>query len=243
MESMEPDKLSTGGAKSFFKHVFNFDDDSKNEMLNIMQYSLLAIIPVVFLNKCIQRFIPETDETKGSLEVFVEIIGQIICMFIGILFIHRLITFIPTYSKTKYADFNVTNIVLVFLVIVLSLQTKLGEKVNLLLERIMEIIDGKVNIKEGNSNNTSQTATTSGYIDNQNYQTNPMMNVPPQLQQQQPQQKQTNPDFQNMYSGPTTTMPDAATPTMNTSTTPIETFDSPLLAANEALGGSFGSAF
>jgi hypothetical protein len=37
--------------KSFLKHVFNFDDDSKSELLNIIQYAILAIIPVIVLNK------------------------------------------------------------------------------------------------------------------------------------------------------------------------------------------------
>ena len=39
--------------KSFLKNVFNFDDDSKSEILNIIQYALLAIIPIVLLNKSI----------------------------------------------------------------------------------------------------------------------------------------------------------------------------------------------
>ena len=41
--------------KSFLKHVFNFDDDSKSEILNILQYALLAIIPIVLLNKSIAK--------------------------------------------------------------------------------------------------------------------------------------------------------------------------------------------
>jgi hypothetical protein len=35
--------------KNFFKHVFNFDDDSKSELLNIIQYALISIIPVIVL--------------------------------------------------------------------------------------------------------------------------------------------------------------------------------------------------
>ena len=42
MESLNEDSKS----KSFIKHVFNFDDESKSEMLNIIQYALLAIIPI-----------------------------------------------------------------------------------------------------------------------------------------------------------------------------------------------------
>ena len=85
---------------------------------------------------------------KGSFEVTAEIMAQVIIMFIGILIIHKIITYIPTYSKTSYSEFNVTSIILAFLVIVLSLQTKLGEKANLLYERIKSSIDGKTNFKE-----------------------------------------------------------------------------------------------
>ena len=51
MESVKPTSeiVSSGGAgPSLIKHVFNFDDDSKNEMMNIIQYSLLAVIPMSF---------------------------------------------------------------------------------------------------------------------------------------------------------------------------------------------------
>ena len=50
--------------KNFFKHVFNFDDDSKSEILNIMQYALIGIIPVVILNKTIGKYVPEADDKK-----------------------------------------------------------------------------------------------------------------------------------------------------------------------------------
>ena len=39
---------SSDESKSFFKHVFNFDDDSKSEILNILQYSIIAIIPIIY---------------------------------------------------------------------------------------------------------------------------------------------------------------------------------------------------
>lgn len=79
--------------KNFIKHVFNFEDDLKSEILNILQYALIAIIPVVLLNKTISKYVPEVDENKGSLEVFAEVILQVSIMFIGLLLIHRMITF------------------------------------------------------------------------------------------------------------------------------------------------------
>jgi hypothetical protein len=126
----------------FFKYVFNFDDHSKSEMLNIIQYSMISVIPIVMLNKVMQKYVPEAEDEKGSLELLAEIIIQIIVMFIGILFINRTITYIPTYSGIKYPEFSVTYIILAVLIITLSLQTKLGEKVSILCDRINELWDG-----------------------------------------------------------------------------------------------------
>ena len=63
---------SSDDSKSFFKHVFNFDDDSKSDILNIIQYALLAIIPIVLLNKSIGKYVPESDVKRGSLKISVE---------------------------------------------------------------------------------------------------------------------------------------------------------------------------
>lgn len=243
MESIKTNDQSGGNASSLIKHVFNFDDDSKNEMMNIVQYSLMAVIPIVVLNKSIQKFVPDVDEEKGSLEVLVEVVGQIVTMFIGILLIHRLITYVPTYSSVKYSDFNIINIILGFLVIVLSLQTKLGEKVNLLLERVIEVVEGKVNIREGQTNqqsagvSVSQPISQSGYVDNVNYQVgNPQMTgtIPPINNVG----TQPSPNFNNSYEGGqhSTGMPGAATPQVQQ-----ESFGG-FQAANEVCGGFGGSS-
>jgi len=142
MESLDELSKATNGKPGFFKHVFNFNDDSKCEMMNIIQYAVLALIPVILLNKSMQKFVPEADDEKGSPEILAEILGQVIAMFLGILLIHRVITFIPTYSGEKFGDFSVTNIILAVLVIVLSLQTKLGEKVSIIVDRLMELWSG-----------------------------------------------------------------------------------------------------
>ncbi len=113
-------------SKSFIKHVFNFDDDSKSEILNILQYAVLAIVPVVILNKTMQKYVPEADDKKSSVELSAEIIIQIVVMFIGLLLIHRIITFVPTYSDVKYPEFHIIYIILAILMITMSLQTKLG---------------------------------------------------------------------------------------------------------------------
>jgi hypothetical protein len=157
------DLLETSDKNGFVGHVFNFNANAKEEMMNIVQYAVLAIIPVVLLNKSIQRFIPEVDDEKSSLEISVEVLVQVVFMFLGIFFIDRLVTFVPTYSTKKYESLSVINITLSMLVITLSLQTRLGEKVSILADRVGELWSGETKKKKkkkgGNGGGQSQGAS------------------------------------------------------------------------------------
>ena len=95
-----------------------------------------------------QTLIPEVDENKGSVELFAEILFQVVYMFVGLYIIHKIISYIPTYSKIDYCDFNVNSIILAVLVIILSLQTRVGEKSAIIYERLMDMINGKTNKKK-----------------------------------------------------------------------------------------------
>lgn len=237
MESLEELTKSTNGKPGFFKHVFNFNDDSKNDMMNIVQYAAIALVPVVIMNKVMQRFVPEADEEKGNVEILAEVFGQVFIMFLGILIIHRIITFIPTYSGAKYADFNVITIILAMLVIVLSLQTKLGEKVSIIVDRIMELWEGpkdtKKKGKKGQGNvKVSQPISQGQSVVMNSPGTTSINSLPPQGPQQ------PSPDYNNMYQQDNTPLVGAATPG-------VESFSGGdgIMAANEMGGGAFGSAF
>jgi hypothetical protein len=159
--------------KGFFSHVFSTAEESKAEILNVVQYAFLGIIPVVILNKLIQRFIPDADGDKSSLELLAEIFIQITVMFCGIILIHRMITYIPTYSGFKYENLILTNVILAFLILVLSIQTKLGIKVNILADRISELWNGnsdqKVNVRQRvrvNDPMSGHHSSQADYLDN-----------------------------------------------------------------------------
>ncbi len=62
----------------FFNYVFNFDDENKKRIMNMLQYTLLSIIPVLLILRGIKHLIPEDDESKGSFEILAESIGQVI---------------------------------------------------------------------------------------------------------------------------------------------------------------------
>ena len=131
-----------GSKKTFFNHVFSTTEEGKAEIMNVTQYSLLGVIPIVLLNKLIQRFVPEADTDKSTIEILIEVLIQLVVMFVGIIIIHRVITYIPTYSEFKYESLTLTNVILAFLILVLSIQTKIGIKVNILVDRVMETWSG-----------------------------------------------------------------------------------------------------
>ena len=216
--------------KNFVKHVFNFDDESKSEILNILQYALTATIPVVLLNKTMSKYVPEVDENKGSLEVFAEIIIQISVMFTGLLLIHRMVTFVPTYSGVKYPDFNVVLIILAVLMITLSLQTRLGEKVSVLFDRVVELWDGSSKDKKPKKkSNVRVSQPIAGQMSQQpQFSDGTSIMALPANPSQQPQlQQQTN--FNGMYQQDNTPLVGANAPGM-------EMYNEPV-AANSGFGG------
>jgi len=251
MDSIGETKTNSKSNDGFVNHVFNFDEDSKHEIMNIVQYSVLAIIPVIILNKSIQRFIPDVDEEKGTPEILAEVIFQVMAMFLGILIIHRVISYVPTYSEESYAKLNVTSIILGFLVIVLSLQTKLGEKTNVLLDRFYNIIYGETTLNYDKKKHHGNVVKSTQPLQPMTHQPLQVMTHQPSRADQQDNTnsqypstlgdmaQQTAPDFNNMYSGPNTGMSGAAAPGGEGMGSMLEPE-----AANSALGGGgFGSAF
>jgi hypothetical protein len=140
MEDVDTTKNVKNG---FINHVFNFDNDTKTEVLNVGQYLLLAIFPMGLYNYIVDSVIPEVDESKSNLEILAEVIGQLTLVLVGLLLIHRLITFVPTYSGRAMGDMNLFNIILVLLTVLYESHTKVGEKTKILLHRLRDMWEGK----------------------------------------------------------------------------------------------------
>ena len=240
MESLGEKSKST---KGFFKYLFNFDEDVKGELLNIIQYSFLAIIPVLLINKGLQRFMPDIDEEKGSLEITAEILVQIVVIFIGLFYVNRIIMFIPTFSGMDYPEISIIFIIASTLIMILSSQSRLGEKCNILIERISELWNGnntKENQKKSSSKKNNQSSTntspqqqpasqkilpshsSNSYSDGTSINNLPNGNNP-----------NSSPDFNKFYLQENTPLVNASSPT--------EGYENGgIMAANEVLGGSGG---
>lgn len=238
------DKLNeTDSEKSslgFFKYVFNFDEENKHNLMNMIQYTLLSIIPVIIILRLIKHIIPEEDETKGSLEISIECIGQILLIVLAIWFTNKIIRYIPTYSGEYYGKFNETNFIIPFIIILATMQTKLGAKLNILIDRVIDLWYGKKEVQpqQGQGQNVVRVSqpfaggggqrpvTQADYLDrSQLLPSNPQLSAMPNQQQ--------NPDFNSMYQNNPTPMPGAMQPGGGMLMEPM--------AANE--GGGWGSVW
>jgi hypothetical protein len=228
MEDLQDASKKAGEKLNFMNHVLKFDDTTKSDLFNTLQYAFLAIIPIVLLNKSVRVYIPEVDESKSSLEISIEVLAQILVMFFGLYYIDRLVTFVPPYSGEKYEPYIVKNTVLGVLVIVLSLNTKLGEKVNILVDRVFEFATGTSSQQEEKPKQNGPVVRTPD-----NGGGSAQFPMPEKLSIK----SEASNGFDSMYYN-------TENPLVNANA-PADGFQggSPLMAANEALGGSFGTMF
>ena len=146
MDNLE--KKVAENTPGFFGYMFSLDEDNKNTLLNIGQYSMLAVLPVIALNKMSHNLFPEADEEKASYLTLFEIVSQVFVVLAGIFFINRFALYFSPFSKKDYEPINILNIIVLFLIIIFSFQTKVGEKVNILYEKTMDYWNGTEKEKE-----------------------------------------------------------------------------------------------
>lgn len=182
---------------NFLNHVFNFETESKNEMVNIVQYCVLGVMFISLLNKGVQTYMPDLDRDKGTVAILLEICIQVIILFLGVLFIHRIITYIPTISGAPYSDLNIITTILPVLIVMLSV-SKLGEKISILSDRLFhETTTSTVKLTP------KQPVGGSGTV--------PPQLLPPGLNTSNPMAT-PEPDFNTMFSGPNNPLQNAQEP-------------------------------
>ena len=227
---------STKRTEGFFKYVFKMGDYEQSVLMNIAQYTVLAIIPVIIVLYVNHYYIPDVEEEKGSLVILAEMFGQLFFILFSFYFIHRIICYFPTYSGLKYGDFSVIQLILILLFIFISMSKhKLGAKTLILIDRFEDVVDGNSSMKEKKGGGTSggqvrvtQPLSNGGASPpSSSY----MLNGPPPP----PQLQQRSPDFNAMYAQQNNPLIGASTPGMP----PGMVAEFEPAAANEHLGGSF----
>jgi hypothetical protein len=250
MESSDESK------KSFFKYVFNLEEEGKSEILNLLQFSLLAFIPIILLSKLLEKYVPPLDDTKGSLEISAEVILHTLVLFIGLFFINRIATFLPTFSGENYPKINVITSVLSILIVLVTLNTSLSSKINVLTERLYELWEGK-QAKPNSASKKANVKVSQPIVQNGQIPPPPMVQSRPPVYndgtainqlptndmsraQQYSLSPQSLPNYDAMYKQDPTPLVDAASPAGTQDS--FTGYQEPM-AANDALGswGGFSS--
>ena len=172
-----------GSGGSFVEHMTNLSTLEKNELLNVTQYILLAIIPLALFLKAMKMYVPEGDDEKNSIEIVIEVLVQSIAIFVIFFFIHKWVVFFPTYSKAPYSNLNMIEIILVVLFLMLCMKNAFSEKVSILLDRGLSALGLKEEPREKPKDKDKEKAPTN-YV--ANYQRPPLQAPPPPAPSQPP---------------------------------------------------------
>ena len=235
-KSNNPMTAESNKFENFFEYMFNFDEENKAKIINIIQYFSLSLIPVVILLKLIKNYFPEEDESKGSVEISVEVIAQLAVIFIGVWFIDRLVRYLPTLSKMNYHGFNEINFIIPILIILVTMQTKLGSKINILSDRVLDMWNGNQNsqVVNGGANRVKISQPIAGrhqpsqadQLDNSQGPLNGLQHVDKSVTMINSLPNQQNSGIQN-----------------NNFQQDLSFMDNEPMAANGVLGGGFGTSF
>ena len=134
---------AAGGA--FLGHMFRFDATTKGDLANILQYSALGAVPVILMLKIVKNYFPDVVATKSTAELTFECVAELAFILLSVYFIDRFASYFPPYSGQRYERLDLTQTILVFMVVLFTIQTKLGTKMNIVLDRITNNLEGYSN--------------------------------------------------------------------------------------------------
>jgi hypothetical protein len=122
---------------SFISHMTELNDKDKASLLNLAQYTVVAILPLIIFIYIMKNYLPKFNEHKGSLEILIEVVLQLVLVILVFWVIHRFILFLSVYSGVAYENINLLNIVLPVIFILFTLDTNVSKKMNLIVNRVL----------------------------------------------------------------------------------------------------------
>jgi len=141
MDDEDKERIIMGGkSDSFVSYLTTISSVEKNELLNVFQYILLSLIPLVLFLKFMKEYIPSENPTKSSIEITTEVVIQLFLIFVVFWFIHKVILYIPTYSTVPYEKLNLIQLILPVLFLLFCMKSSISEKMSILLERALIVV-------------------------------------------------------------------------------------------------------
>ena len=207
--------------EGFINKVTSFDAETKNNLLNGIQYVTIATLPIAMSGMLLNHLFGKTEpDTKGSIELLAEIMSQAVVTLVLLFVIHKVIVSIPTYTGVPMARINYSTLALATIVAMFSFNAfKINDKFKALHKKLNQAWSGKkdepVNKQQGKvtvsqpiSGGMKQPMPTHQVSRADHVQTHQTMQ-PPLLPPQVANQNATGED---MYGGPSNQMVGAEFP-------------------------------
>jgi hypothetical protein len=141
MDDEDKERIIMGGkSDSFVSYITTITPVEKNELFNVFQYILLAMIPLVLFLKFMKEYIPSENPTKSSIEITTEVVIQLFLIFVVFWLIHKVILYIPTYSTVPYEKLSLVQMILPVLFLLFCMKSSISEKMSILLERFLIMV-------------------------------------------------------------------------------------------------------
>ena len=225
--------MENSESKDFFRSVFYLEEGGKSELMNVLQFSFLSLIPIIILSKLIDKYVPKADDSKNNLELLAEVLIHVSALIVGVFFTIRMVTHFPTYSGIVYKEINELSVLLSVIVVVCMLDDILVEKINIIIGRLSDLWEGKSTVLL-----TKKVATQIAPKTNQQIiptsNTTLLSNLPTTESQATSQGlSQQLPNYNNMYK-------DNSSGSSQPPATGDEYMNEPM-AANDSFGGGLGS--
>ena len=102
--------------KGFFSYVFDFNDQRKQELINLGQYVTLGFIFYTILIYSVDKYFPKIDESSSSIEIIFTLLLFLYVIFYSIYFIDRIICYFHTFfGKPLYGSSHNHDLLLILL--------------------------------------------------------------------------------------------------------------------------------
>lgn len=149
---------------SFVEYITSFTSKEKSQLLNLIQYGGLSVLPLLIILKLMKIYIPDEDPFKPTTEILFEIVIQIITIIVALFITHKFILYFPTYSNLDYDNFSLLSALLPLFFLMFTLDTKFSNKLNTLFDRLLVALgmskDNTINTEE----KTQQSSTISSRV-------------------------------------------------------------------------------
>jgi len=165
--------VSTSNHVSFVEYITSFTSKEKSQLLNLIQYGGLSVLPLLIILKLMKIYIPDEDPFKPTTEILFEIVIQIITIIVALFITHKFILYFPTYSNLDYDNFSLLSVLLPLFFLMFTLDTKFSNKLNTLFDRLLVALG----ISKDNTINTEEktyqgSAVSNGMVSSVNVPTN-----------------------------------------------------------------------